>query len=176
MAETIREIQPNIRGIEYANDHDYVRVYLNLDRYELTIVSTYGNYGYKWFETKETFLHLMSRCEGDYIIGKIYGNPNLFDFEESKKAFLDMAEYEIVDSEHNEYAEYFDADEYCEPETADEFVQMLQNKWPGVFDAYDLWCCVTYVFPLDIIALRNIWDEKIVPYIRTQLLTTEESA
>lgn len=92
---TVKEIIPNILCIEYRQDREdkdygtclWARFMFNLDRYEMTITSDCGNYGYKWCETpdSESFLELMVRCEKEYILNKIYGNADIFDYNATKE-------------------------------------------------------------------------------------------
>lgn len=96
---TVKEIPVNIRCIEYrqqSNDPNYgsclyARFYLNCDKYEMTIVSDCGNYGYKWVETpdSESFLKLVSRMDGGYLLNKLYGQPNILDFEKTKERLIE---------------------------------------------------------------------------------------
>lgn len=68
---TVKEIPVNIRCLEYRQDKAdtdygsclYARFYLNLDKYELNIISDVGNYAYQWVATPEheSFLELMAR-------------------------------------------------------------------------------------------------------------------
>lgn len=97
---TVNIVKPNMLCLEYRQekeDKDYgsclwARFTFNLDRYELTITSDCGNYGYKWVETpkSESFLELMVRCDEVYILDKIYGSPDVFDYEETKNYFMNM--------------------------------------------------------------------------------------
>lgn len=174
---TVKEIQPNIRCIEYRQEPTdehygsclYARFYFNLDRYELTIVSDCGSYGYKWVEaTKESFLHLMARCDGDYIINKIYGHADVFDFDSTLKNFLDM----VDDSDKAKYVEFFN--EYAGADTARDFVDTVQEEWPNEFDSCDLWySCIEYMLPADVRKIGQIFDDFIRPYIKENLLSVE---
>lgn len=59
---TVKEIVPNILCLEYRQDREdkdygtclWARFMFNLDRYEMTITSDCGNYGYKWCETPDS--------------------------------------------------------------------------------------------------------------------------
>ena len=96
----VNQIATNILCLEYRQereDKDYgsclwARFYFNLNRYELMIMSDCGNYGYKWCETpdSERFLELMARCEGGYILDKIYGRPDIFDYDATKEKLYDL--------------------------------------------------------------------------------------
>ena len=102
---TVNIVKPNMLCLEYRQekeDKDYgsclwARFTFNLDRYELTITSDCGNYGYKWVETpkSESFLELMARCDEGYILDKIYGkeiemkwHPSLHMPKDAARIFL----------------------------------------------------------------------------------------
>lgn len=171
---SIKEYQPNIRCIEYkqdSSDNDYgscmyARFYLNLDRFELSIISDCGNYGYKWVETKEDFPHLLARMDAGYLIDKIYGHEDIFDFEKSKQAFLELA-----GDDDPKYAEFFDG--VFEPENERDFIDLIQGEWPDEFDDYDLWNCVEYAYPGYILKIGEVFEQHIKPYIQQNMLKEE---
>ena len=104
---TVKEIIPNILCLEYRQDREdkdygtclWARFMFNLDRYEMTITSDCGNYGYKWCETpdSESFLELMVRCEKEYILNKIYGNADIFDYKATKEHIYECCCYDDED-------------------------------------------------------------------------------
>lgn len=90
---TIQEVKPAIRQFKYRQekgDPEYgtcLWAIFNLDteNYTLTIESDCGNYSYGWIPTpnSESFIHLMSRVEEGYLLGKI-SNETEFDYKASK--------------------------------------------------------------------------------------------
>ena len=74
-------ISPRILTIEFRQektDADYgsclwARFLFDLDNYDLHITSDCGEYAHGWIPTpeRESFLKLMSRVNGDYLLGKI---------------------------------------------------------------------------------------------------------
>lgn len=172
---TINEYTPNIRCIEYKQDSSdkdygsclYARFYLNLDRFELSIISDCGSYGYKWVETKETFPHLLARMDAGYLIGKIYGHANIFDFEKTKQAFYDLA------GDDPKYAKYFDDEFTSEPEDERDFIDLVHSEWPDEFDDCELWNCMEYMYPGDILKIGEVFEQHIKPYIQQHMV--EES-
>ena len=173
---SIKEYQPNIRCIEYKQDPSdsdygscvYARFYLNLDRFELSIISDCGNYGYKWVETKEDFPHLLARMDSGYLIDKIYGRANIFDFEKSKQAFLELA-----GDDDPKYAEFFDDEFLSDPDDDADFINMIMDEWPDEFEVYDLWNCVEYMYSGDVCKISEVFENYIKPYIQQNMLKEE---
>lgn len=168
---TVNEIKPNMLCLEYRQekgDADYglclwARFNFNLDRYELTITSDCGNYGYKWRETpkSESFLELMARCDWGYMLNKLYGSADIFNYEDTKASF-----YEHFDDEDKEKLdEIFDEMElFGEPETSSEFLRIFEDNNDG--DFCDIWEYVEYDYPSDALKIVHIFDECIRPKIR----------
>lgn len=170
---TVNEIKPNTLCLEYRQekgDKDYgsclwARFMFNLDRYELTITSDCGNYGYKWCEsTKESFLELMARCDYGYMLDKLYGRANIFDYEATKKHI-----YEILgnydDDDKEKLDEIFDECEcYGEPESAEEFLQVFGRNNDGYFT--DMWEYVQYDYPANALKIVQVFEDCIRPKIR----------
>lgn len=90
----VKIVKPNILVLEYKDCKNYecpeAIFTFNLDRYELNICTCRGHCGYKWHETpnRESFLHLMSRVDKYYLLDKLFGEPNVFDYTETKDNML----------------------------------------------------------------------------------------
>ena len=105
----VTEIKPNMLILEYRQDKEdkdygsclWARFMFNLDRYELSITSDCGNYGYKWYETpnSESFLELMARCDKWYVMHKLYGDADIFNYEDTKTKFYEYFGEEEEDRE-----------------------------------------------------------------------------
>lgn len=173
---TVKEITPNMLILEYRQekgDKDYgsclwARFAFNLDRYELSITSDCGNYGYKWVETpdSESFLELMARCDGGYILGKIYGSPDIFSFDKTKEYLYSIAfddeEKEMLDS-------IFEDMPVCDqPDTAEEFIRRFED---GDEDDYfsDVWETPQFVHPSNALKIVDVFETAIKPYIKKKL-------
>ncbi len=178
----VNSIAPNIKCFEYRQDpydEDYgsciwARFYFNLDRYEIMIVSDCGNYGYKWVETpkSESFMQLMARCDGGYLLDKIYGRADVFDYEATKKSWLDSySENETEEDFYKSLQEFFDDIELDGiPETAEAFVERMSEFDYGVFgDRYDIWNSVEYSYPGDAKKIAEVFETAIVPAIKREL-------
>lgn len=170
----VTEIQPNIIALEFRQepaDKDYgsclwARFYFNLDRYELTILSDCGNYGYKWYETeKESFLELMSRINEDYLIGKLYGYPDIFDYESSKRNVYEYCE-DLMDKE--ELDDAFDEIENngCYPETEESFIRGINAEIGWIAEPYIL---VEKVYPANALKICSVFETAIKPKIKEML-------
>ena len=173
---------PNIKCYEYRQEHGdtdygsclYARFYFNLDRYELMIISDCGNYGYKWIETpdSESFMELMARCDGGYLIDKIYGSPDIFDYEATKAYWLKEYEDEnLFEEEQEKLKEFFaDIELYGSPTSAEEFANELAKFDDGAFgDDYDIWNTIEYVYPANAKKIAKVFESAIVPAIRKDL-------
>lgn len=177
---TVKEINPRILTLEYhqeKDDKDYgsclwARFMFNLDRYELSITSDCGNYGYKWCETpkSESFLELMVRCDNGYILGKLYGEPDIFSYDKTKESAYEM--FVCDDTDKQNMDEIFDNIEAeCEPTETIEFVRMFDEYNDDYFeDTFEL---PAYVYPSDALKIVDIFDTAIRPYINNILLKTE---
>lgn len=177
----VSEIKPNILCLEYRQeegDPDYgsclwARFMFNLDRYELTITSDCGNYGYKWYETPstESFLELMARCESGYILYKLYGNEDVFDYEATKKRI-----YECWDKEYKEELDdiFQEVELYGYPDNESEFLRVFEDNNNGDFS--DVWDLVEYTYPLNALKITEVFDEHIRPKIKEIVSAQKEES
>ena len=178
---TVNEIPTNIRCIEFRQtkgDPDYghclyARFYFNLDKYELTIISDCGNYNYKWIETpgSESFLELMSRINSEYLLEKIYGSADIFDYEKTKESLLEEYEdsYEETREKLNQILQDIE-NEYV-PETAEDFVRRFDDELTNYvdFDTETLWENIKKSYPSDVLKIISIFEKNIQPTIKTLL-------
>lgn len=88
----------------------WARITLDHDNFTLSSVSDCGDYTYSWCVTEsETFLHLMSRIDSEYLLSKISCQSE-FDLEQSIKETIDnIKEYYSdegdIDEKINEISE-----------------------------------------------------------------------
>lgn len=178
---TVQEIKPNILCLEYrqeSGDEDYgsclwARFIFNLDRYELSITSDCGNYGYKWCETPEaeSFLELMARIGSDYLLRKIYGSADVFNYEETKKqAYEWYAEDEEDKAKLDEIFEEIEWKGY--PDSASEFLRAFDDENDGYF--IDTWELPEYEYPPNALKIVSVFEEYIQPYIEQKLAEIEK--
>lgn len=176
---TVKEIPTNIRCLEYRQEKGdefygsclYARFYFNLDRYELTIVSDCGEYGHKWPETpdSESFLELMARIGKDYLLGKLCGRPDIFDYNLTKEL---LYKWNRDDESKEKLDEIFEQIEYdYEPETGRDFVRLFDEYNDGYFS--DTFEYPEYRYSYDAIKICEVFKEHIQPKIRE--LLKEES-
>lgn len=168
----VTEVKDNILILEYrqdSSDEDYgsclwARFYFNLDKYELLISSDCGSYGYKWPVAKrETFLELMARCNDDYILGKIYGSPDVFDYDETKKRLYDMYKDEPYSIENLNQI-YADIEQCYEgTDSADEFIRVF-DEFNSYF--YDTWEFPVKVYPNNVLKIVQVFENYIKPKIK----------
>lgn len=177
---TVTQVASNILTLEYrqqTGDEFYgsclwARFYFNLDRYELFIMSDCGNYGYKWYETpdSESFLELMARINKDYLLEKLYGSADIFDFDETKERIYDCYGEEAEDKKKLD--EIFNAFYYGEPETAEAFIMRFEEENNGYF--CDVWEMPRYVYPAAVLRVCQVFDENIKPKIK-EILSEKEN-
>lgn len=172
---TVNEIKPNMLVLEYRqeqNDKDYgsclwARFTFNLDRYELSITSDCGNYGYKWVETpnSESFLHLMARVDESYLLGKLYGPEDIFDYDKTKEEAYKILVDEDEDKQKlDKIFEEFD-DSWI-PETSESFCTRFEDLSDGYFDGGYIWELPVYEYPGDAKKIVSVFENAIKPKIK----------
>lgn len=170
----VNEIKPNMLFLEYRQDKDdddygsclWARFMFNLDRYELTITSDCGNYGYKWCETpnSESFLQLMARTDDGYMLDKLYGMADVFNYEDTKAKIY---EYFGEDEEDKEKLdEIFDVMTIYggEPDNASEFMRVFEDN--NDCDFCDVWEMLEFDYSSNVIKIVSVFKEYIQPKIR----------
>lgn len=173
----VAEIKPNMFCLEYRQekgDEDYgsclwARFVFNLDRYELSITSDCGKYGYKWCETPEheSFLELMARIHDDYLLSKIYGGADVFDYEGTKE--WAYAFYSDDGEDKEKLDEIFEQVEWSGyPDSAREFLKTFDDESDGYF--VDTWELPVYKYPPNALKIVSVFEEHIQPYIEKYLL------
>lgn len=177
---TVKERFTNIRCLEYRQDIDdkdygsclYARFYFNLDTYELTIISDVGNYAYQWYATPEheSFLELMARIEGGYLLGKLCGRPKEFNYEATKACFYDNAYDEDEKKRLDKIFEKIEEYDYF-LESGEEFIELFENENDGSWD--DIWDYLVYVYTSCQKKIVSVFKNHIQPVIRK--MVKEES-
>ena len=144
---TVTEKDYNIICLEYRQDSSdkdygscmYARFYFNLDKYEITIISDCGNYGYKWVETPtaESFLQLIGRMDSGYLLDKIAGIPSFFDYDATKSNVYDKFGYD--DDEVADLDKIFEIieDRMFLPDEADDFIVLFNSACDECYKSYD---------------------------------------
>lgn len=172
----VKEITPRMLILEYRQekgDKDYgsclwARFIFNLDRYELSITSDCGNYGYKWVETpsSESFLKLMSRVDSEYLLMKLCGEADIFDFDKTKEKIYEIFTDEEDRETLNDIFENMDI--YGQPETAEGFVKDFED-----YDEYDVfsdvWTFPQFVYSGNALKIVEVFETAIKPYIKKKL-------
>lgn len=173
----VNEIKPNILCLEYRQektDKDYgsclwARFMFNLDRYELSITSDCGNYGYKWVETpsSESFLELMARCNDGYMLDKLYGHEDIFDYEATKERIYDYFGEDEEDKEKLD--EIFEEMEIYGggADSSSEFMRVFEDNNNN--DFCDVWELLQYVYPSNALKIVEVFNNCIQPYIKKLL-------
>lgn len=145
----------------------------DLDRYELSITSDCGNYAYGWVPTlhSESFMHLMARVDGGYLLDKI-SKRNIINGDETFNAVKQLInDYGIDPSEANEYDEpIIDLSairECCDGDTGSDVILALQNRFMDTpmedCDVSDLWECICMDFTANSKKIAQIFIDYIRP-------------
>lgn len=178
----IQEIKPRMVVLEARQDEkdkDYgsctwAKFYLNLDAFELLICSDCGNYGYRWCaDRKETFLDLLARMDKHYLIHKIYGEKDVFDYEATKKAIVENYDDPVDEEILNQI--FTDIELDWTPRDSNEFYRMFEDaKYEHDMD-YDIDGLVKYKYPADALRIVKIFMKYVQPKIR-EILKGEQNA
>lgn len=184
----VKETTPNMLCLEYKQekgDKDYGSCLwaiftFNLDRYELSISSDCGFYGYKWCETPDTesFLELMARVDKDYMLLKLYGEPDVFDYEASKANIYEELVFEggtltkelldeIFTEIESDYGDYlYDAHSFMEA-----FKRIDKEYYENSFkcDYPNIYGALKYHYPTDILAVVDTFEDYIKPGLKEKL-------
>ncbi len=153
------------KGDKYYGSCLWARFYFNLERYELMIVSDCGNYGYKWYETpnSESFLELMARVEQGYLMCKLYGRPDIFDYEATKTKLYN--EYGDDTEDKKKLDEIFqNIEDGYTPESGEEFIRIFDEENDGYF--YDTFEFPVYVYPANTKKICEVFVENVRPKIK----------
>ena len=169
---TVKEISVNIMCLEYRQDREdtdygsclWARFYFNLDSYELMITSDCGNYSYGWVATPEheSFLELMARINKDYLLHKLCGNPEIFDYEATKAHFYHYADEEEDKKKLDEIFEEIEC-KYI-PDCGEAFIELFEQENDGWWA--DAWEYPVYVYSASQKKIAQVFHESIQPEIR----------
>lgn len=175
----IEQANPNTIHLKFRQEKDdenygnclWGDVIINCDDYTLTAKTDCGNYMHGWTPTpdEESFIHLLSRIESEYLVGKI-SVKNVFDFEESKRQT-----YEIIrqsrDCRENaeriiEDIEYSLDNDNCRSEES--FYRTCNSilKENGVYYGSEM-ICIEKDYPAGAKIFAEIYDTAIKPYLKT---------
>lgn len=169
----VEERSYNVLCLEYWQDRidaDYgsclwARFYFNLDKFELSIQSDCGYYGYKWPVTKsETFFELLGRINKYYFKEKLCGQPSVFDYDKTKEVAFDwFADHE--ESELRLDRIFRDMEDDGEPSTGLEFVRMFEEYDEDSFFS-DIFELPAYRYTADQNKICQVFTDYIQPKIR----------
>lgn len=170
--------KPNIITFTYKqlkDDEDYgsclwARFNLDLVNYTMTIESDCGNYSYGWNPTPKTesFLHLCSRFNKDYLLNKL-SIQNRIDDNATWNAILENIEDNDIDTENIDlrylkglcfaYSESFMLFNELEKEIDD-----LGLK--DIFETETLCDCIIMDYPYKALKIVDVFIQHIKPKIR----------
>ena len=176
--------KPEVLVLKYQQektDEDYgsclwARFYLDLKNYTMSIESDCGNYVHGWVPTPdhESFLKLLARMDGDYLLYKI-SNQTVIDGDETWKEVeemvKDIAEGELEDVEDFAWEEIKDACYHHNDER--ELVEaVLDASIPSAVykalerETYELYGCVVKDYPANAKKIVSVFISCIKPKIK----------
>lgn len=164
---------PKVLTIEYRQEREdedfgsclWARFKFDLDNYDLSIYSDCGDYSYGWCPTpdKESFLHLMSRLNGDYLLEKI----SSFSVVDGRRTAANLREMlsEIVDDDFD----FEDVEELCEAYSGfDDTYNALTDALVDVdkVSDYDVFQCIEMDYPASAKKIVDVF----VRYVKPELI------
>lgn len=145
----------------------------DLDLYMLNIQSDCGNAAYRWHATpKESFLHLMERCDDGYMLGKMFDADQLdvdaILKEVREQAFSDDDEY--IDDSEREMRDIHIHDlegDLNDCETKAEAASVIE-EWAELhdYDVHDVWQTIVTDYTANAKKIFEIFRDFVQPKIR----------
>lgn len=148
--------------------------YLDLDAYNLMIMSDCGNYSYGWLPTRgsESFLHLLARINGDYLLGKI-SRRTIVNAEETWKALKEYVENLTEDTDCNSgLPDMEELKNICKSsnnarDIVDGIKEILEDSaLAGDYNYCDIWQCIEMDYPAGAKKIVEIFEKNIRPLCR----------
>lgn len=175
---TVEVLKPSIVTFAYKqlkDDEDYgtclwARFNLDLVNYSMTIESDCGDYSYSWTPTPETesFLHLCSRFNKDYLLGKLSSQSRIDD-NATWKAILENIEDNNIDTENIDLR-YLKGLCFAYSEISmlfNELEKEIENLGlSNIFETATLWDCIIMDYPYAAVKIVDVFLEHIVPKIK----------
>ena len=181
MAKVQIEI-PEITTVSYMQereDSDYgsclwARFNFDKKNYSLSIESDCGSYSYGWCPTPdhETFLHLCSRFDQYYLLGKISSMTVVNGDATFKNLMAMLKEYDDYGFELLSDKQVQRLEESChahrnDRETFDYINKALDGTgFDGSLSGYDIACCIEMDYPRGARKIADVFKNYIQPEIR----------
>ena len=174
--------KPEIIALLYQQerlDADYgsclwARFYLDTKNYTMSIESDCGNYSYGWVPTpnSESFLHLLSRMDSDYLLGKLADRSVVngdATWQALKELVEEASEYDGI--ELNEYAwERLKCACYHQRSADDVFSAISDalkyTEFEDFFSACTIYECVEMDYHPSAKKIVSVFQSCIVPVLR----------
>lgn len=177
---TVEMLKPAIIGLEFRQEKDdtdygscmWARFFIDTENYDLQIMSDCGNYAYGWYPTPdaESFMKLLSRINGSYLLDKI-SNRTVIDeettFSELKKLYLTS---QMNEDDYEEFLD--DLRDACCAETNCELAEAVGRclfRWDIDYDEYDIYYCINRDYPAAAKKIAEVFRNYIQPKIKELL-------
>lgn len=159
-------------------DSDYgsclwAKFYFDAKLYSLLVVSDCGNFAYKWTETPrtESFMDLMRRCSGGYILDKI-SEKTVIDEDHTFRNLVSylFPDQDLSDVQHPCIERLQEACKNYDHNT-DLILEVCHvlDDYAMDFETYELWECISYDYPVRAKKIAEIFETHIQPCLFTQL-------
>jgi hypothetical protein len=178
---SVTEVKPKVFTLEYTPEPDdpnkgeclWARFLFNLDTNELIITSDCGNYSHSWpgtYPDERSFLRFLYNCDKPYLLEKLYGRADVFDFEATKQALIEIYSETDDDYDKNKLIllnEILDSLSEDDPPTTDDMFVLLfgQSDCYDDFEDYELYGNIEYVYPHQILKIVDIFETVIKPVL-----------
>lgn len=175
---TVEILKPSIVTFAYKqlkDDEDYgsclwARFNFDLVNYSMTIESDCGDYSYGWTPTPETesFLHLCSRFNKDYLLEKLSSQSRV-DTDETRKAIFEWIELNNIDIENPDLNSLKELEFASSGYTAT-FIELEKKidelELNDIFDAEEIGDCIIMDYPYKVLKIVDVFIRHIKPKIK----------
>lgn len=174
--------KPKIVTISYRqteSDKDYgsclwARFNFDQKNYSLSIESDCGNFSNAWYPTpdRESFLHLCSRFDSQYLLDKI-SSRSVIDAKATLKTLMTfLQEYNEEAYEGLDEVDFEDLNTAChsylgEYYTLEAINSVLEDtKFAGKYSEFDIASCIEKDYPSGVKRIVDIYRDYIQPVVR----------
>lgn len=148
----------------------WARYYFDTENYTMSIESDCGNYMYGWVRTPETesFLHLMARCSGDYVLDKI-ASQCVIDEDATYQSLTDYLSF--CDECSDECLSLTErlrtaCGNYSDDRGVAEEIMDACEDYGITCDEYEIWQCIAHDYPARAKKIVQIFEQYIRPAIQ----------
>lgn len=144
----------------------WARFHFDTQAYTMFVESDCGSYSYGWVPTpnSETFLHLMARCEGEYILGKISSMTEV----DVDRTFSNLSDL-LSDEDYEEYTWQnirSCIEQPCIELAVSEVLDAIPVYTTCIPKEHEIYECFEYDYPRRAKIIAQIFEQYIRPAIQ----------